>query len=115
MPPKHLTDLAPELIIQILKSSNDFADLTSLGSASRKLFVILNANYDAIFEAVLPRAVSVRQFFVLFAPLYSMLLPTHCSLLKFLSQKMSFTQIFFPAIVVIVNADSEGFEVVITC
>lgn len=54
---KNLTDLAPELIIQILKSSDDFADLTSLGSASRKLFIIWKTNDNAICETVLARSV----------------------------------------------------------
>lgn len=57
MPSKILTDLAPELIIQIFKSSDSFADLTSLSSVSRKLFIIWKTNDNAICEAVLPRAV----------------------------------------------------------
>ena len=57
MPSKILTDLAPELIIQILKSSDSFADLTSLSSASRKLFIIWKTNDDAICEAILARRV----------------------------------------------------------
>lgn len=57
MPSKILPDLAPELIIQILKSSDSFADLTSLSSASRKLFIIWRTNDGAICEAVLARTV----------------------------------------------------------
>lgn len=57
MPSKILTDLAPELIIQILKSSDSFADLTSLSGASRKLFIIWKTNDDAICEAILARSV----------------------------------------------------------
>lgn len=57
MPSKTLTDLAPELIIQILKSSDNLADLTSLGSTSRKLFIIWKTNDSAICEAVLTRSV----------------------------------------------------------
>ncbi len=57
MPSKILTDLAPELIIQILKSSDSFADLTSLSSTSRKMFIIWKTNIDGICEAILPRTV----------------------------------------------------------
>ena len=53
MPSKRLTDLAPEPIIQILKISDKFADLTSLASSSRKMFIIWKMNIDAICEAVL--------------------------------------------------------------
>ena len=55
MPSKILTDLAPELIIQVLKSSGSFADLASLSSTSRKLFIIWKTNNGAICEAVLAR------------------------------------------------------------
>ena len=57
MPSQILTDLAPELIIQILKSSDSFADLTSISSTSRKMFLIWKMNIDSICEAVLARTV----------------------------------------------------------
>lgn len=57
MAPTILTDLAPELLIQILKSADNFADVTSLSSTSRKIFIIWKTNVDAICEAVLPRIV----------------------------------------------------------
>ena len=57
MPSKILSDLAPELIIQILKSADSFADLTSLSSTSRKLFIIWKTNDGAICEVVLARTV----------------------------------------------------------
>lgn len=57
MPSTVLTDLAPELFIQILKSSESFADVTSFSSTSRKMFVIWKTNLDAICEAILPRTI----------------------------------------------------------
>ena len=57
MPSKILTELAPELIIQILKSSDRFADLISLSSTSRKMFIIWKMNIDGICEAVVARCV----------------------------------------------------------
>ena len=57
MPSKILSDLAPELIIQILKSADSFADLTSLSSTSRNLFIIWKTNDGAICEVVLARTV----------------------------------------------------------
>lgn len=52
-----LTDLAPELIIQILKSSDSFADVTSLSGTCRKMFIIWKTNVDTISEAILARTV----------------------------------------------------------
>ena len=57
MPSKTWTDLAPELLIQILKSSDSFADVTSLSSTSRKMFIIWKTNIDVICDAILPRTV----------------------------------------------------------
>ena len=57
MSSKLLTDLPPELLIQILKSSDNFADVTSLSSTSRKLFIIWKTYMDAICETILPRTV----------------------------------------------------------
>lgn len=57
MPSKILTDLAPELIIQILKSSDSFADITVLSSTSRKVFIIWKRSVDTICNAVLKRTV----------------------------------------------------------
>lgn len=57
MPSKILTDLAPELLIQILKSSDNFADVTSLSSSSRKMFIVWEMNIDTICEAVLARTI----------------------------------------------------------
>ena len=57
MSSKLLTDLPPELLIQILKSSDNFSDVTSLSSTSRKLFIIWKTNTDAICETILPRNV----------------------------------------------------------
>ena len=57
MAPTILTDLAPELLIQILKSADSFADVTSLSSTSRKMFILWKTNVDAICEAILPRLV----------------------------------------------------------
>ncbi len=53
MPSKILTDLAPELLIQILKSSHCFADVTSLASTSRKMFIVWKMNHEVICEAIL--------------------------------------------------------------
>lgn len=52
-----LTDLAPELIIQILKSSDSFADVTSLSGTCRKMFIIWKTNVDTISEVILARTV----------------------------------------------------------
>lgn len=57
MPSKTLTDLAPELLIQILKSSDSFADVTSLSSTSRKMFIIWETNNDVICDTILARTV----------------------------------------------------------
>lgn len=57
MPSTTLTDLAPELLIQVLKSSDTFADVTSLRGTSRKIFMIWKTNLGAIREAVLPRTI----------------------------------------------------------
>lgn len=59
MPSKTLTDLAPELLIQILKSSDSFADVTSLSSTSRKMFIIWETNNDVICDTILARTVLV--------------------------------------------------------
>ena len=57
MPFNSITDLAPELIIQILKSSDNFADATSLSVTSRRMFTIWKMNVDSICEAILPRVI----------------------------------------------------------
>ena len=57
MAPTILTDLAPELLIQILKLTDSFADVTSLSSISRKMLIIWKTNVDAICAAILPRTV----------------------------------------------------------
>ena len=57
MSSKVLTDLPPELLIQILKSSDSFADVTSLSSTSRKSFIIWKTNMNAICETILQRNV----------------------------------------------------------
>ena len=57
MSSKLLTDLPAELLTQTLKSSDNFADVTSLSSTSRKLYIIWNTNMDAICETILPRNV----------------------------------------------------------
>lgn len=57
MPSKTLTDLAPELLVQILKSSDCFEDVTSFSSTSRQMFIIWKTNIDTICDAILPRVV----------------------------------------------------------
>ena len=58
MPFETLPDMAPELLIQILKSLDSFADVTSLSSTCRKMFVIWKRNDHAICHAILARTVS---------------------------------------------------------
>ena len=58
MPSKTLTDLASQLLIHIFKSSDSFADVTSLSSISRRMFIIWKTNVDVIGDAILPRTVS---------------------------------------------------------
>ena len=57
MPSTSLTDLPPELLIHILKSSDSFADVTSLSSISRKMFIVWKTNIDVISNAILARNV----------------------------------------------------------
>lgn len=57
MPSIILTDLAPELLIHILKSADNFADVTSLSSISRKMFIVWKTNIDVICNAILERTV----------------------------------------------------------
>ena len=57
MPSRTMTDLAPELLIQILKSSDSFADVTSLSSTSRKMFIVWKMNLEVICKAILARTV----------------------------------------------------------
>lgn len=52
-----LTDLAPELLIHILKSTDNFADVTSLSSISRQMFIVWKTNIDVICNAILARTV----------------------------------------------------------
>lgn len=49
--------MAPELLIQILKSLDSFADVTSLSSTCRKTFVIWKRNDHAICDAILAHTV----------------------------------------------------------
>ena len=57
MSPNIFTDIPAELLIHILKSSDNFADVTSLSGTSRKLYIIWKTNMDAICETILPRNV----------------------------------------------------------
>lgn len=57
MPSTSLTDLPPELLIHILKSSDNFADVTSLSSISRKMFIVWKTNIDFISNTILARTV----------------------------------------------------------
>lgn len=57
MPPKTLTDLAPELLIQIFKLSKNFTVATSLSRTSHKLFTVWQLNLEVICQAILPRTV----------------------------------------------------------
>lgn len=57
MPSTSLTDLPPELLIHILKSSDNFADVTSLSSISRKMFIVWKTNIDVISNAILARTI----------------------------------------------------------
>lgn len=57
MPSITLTDVAPEILIHILKSSDNFADATSLCSISRKMFIVWKTDIDIICNAILARTV----------------------------------------------------------
>ena len=51
------TTLAPELVIQVFKSTNDFRTVSSLSGTSSRFYKIWRSNIPAISNAVLPGAV----------------------------------------------------------
>lgn len=57
MPSEILPNVAPELLIQIFKSLNSFADVTSLSSTCRKMSVVWKRNARVICDAILTRTI----------------------------------------------------------
>ncbi len=55
MPPKSLSEFAPELIIHIFESLSSFEDIVSLNSTSHYFFNIWRTNTVSISDAVRPR------------------------------------------------------------